>query len=141
MYIAQRELKIVDRNTSVATILKPGDEVTDFETWNIHAQRSHLNLEWVKKVEAAPKKSPPPSAPLKKQAAPKAAAQKNEKAQVVKKASASEASMHTTAVGDRSNEAKAPESTPPLVLSKCSICPKEFKSEKALKTHTTVAHK
>lgn len=47
MYIAQRDLK-VSRNGSLA-IIKAGEPVVDFESWNLHAQRAHLNLEWVTK--------------------------------------------------------------------------------------------
>lgn len=50
MYVAQRELKIVDANGVVKRI-NPGEEVVDFDSWDIVPRRAHLNLEWVTKVE------------------------------------------------------------------------------------------
>lgn len=66
MYVATKNLTNFDRATKSPVIYKAGDVIPDFENWDIHAQRSHLNLEWVKKVaeeapepkQAKPKKRP-----------------------------------------------------------------------------------
>lgn len=88
MYVATRELKVVDRQDKV-TIYHAGDVIPDFDKWDIHAYRAHINMEWVKIVEPLPVGEPQLAA-----------------------------SSH-----------------------QCDVCKREFKSEKALKTHNTLAHK
>lgn len=117
MFIAQREIKVIGRDDKVV-VFKPGEEIEGFDTWELNAQRSHLNLEWVKKVEGATKKAPSasPKAPEKK--APKKAPK----------------------VQDKKEQPVVEAPVAPAVV-KCAACAKEFKTEKALKTHTTLAHK
>lgn len=101
MYVAQRELKVVPRGieTKEFKIYRPGDEIPDFEDWDVVIQKAHLNLEYVVKVDDANKKPA---------VAPKAV-------------------KHEVAAG---------------IELTCNLCPgKQFKSAKALKTHTTLAHK
>lgn len=52
VYVARRQIKCVDREDKV-TVYNPGDVIPDFEAWNIHAKRAHLNLDMVelKKVQ------------------------------------------------------------------------------------------
>lgn len=50
VYVAQRVLKEIDRDNKV-TVYRPGEEIPDFDSWNIHARRAHLNLHWVTKED------------------------------------------------------------------------------------------
>ncbi len=61
MFVAQRELKYIPLGAEKAIIFHPGDEIPDFEKWDIHARRAHLNLEWV--VEEVSGKSGASSTP------------------------------------------------------------------------------
>ena len=50
MYVAQRELRVIDANGVVKRI-NPGEEVVGFDSWDIIPRRAHLSLEWVTKVD------------------------------------------------------------------------------------------
>jgi hypothetical protein len=116
VYIAERKIKNVDRNDKV-TVYNPGDEIKDFGTWNIHAQRAHLNMQWVTtrekpvEVQAEPKKKP-----KKKPKPPKPEGEEPAPEQPLEFAESEE-------------------------LWACGQCDKkEFKSSKALKIHLKKAH-
>lgn len=47
-YVAKKRLKDFVNGRSV--VYEPGDVIEEFPNWNIHAQRSHLNLDLVEKV-------------------------------------------------------------------------------------------
>ena len=47
MFVAQRELKYIPLGEKKATVFQPGDVIPDFDKWDIHARRAHINLEWV----------------------------------------------------------------------------------------------
>jgi hypothetical protein len=49
MFIAQKELKVMKDGKPF--FYKPGDEIPDFDKWDIHAHRAHLNMDWVIEVE------------------------------------------------------------------------------------------
>lgn len=48
-FVACRELK--DFVNGVPVVYKPGDVIPNFEAWEIHARRAHLELEWVKPAD------------------------------------------------------------------------------------------
>lgn len=59
MYVATRELKVYKKVTGEKVIYRAGDVVKDFESWDIHAQRANLNMEYVIKKEGSAKKTEP----------------------------------------------------------------------------------
>lgn len=109
MFIALRELKVAERGNPKVTLIRPGEEVPNFDKWDHAVKMAHLNLEYVQEVEAkSEKKASPTSAPKKAPAKP---------VQTLKKAA------------------------PKTEKFRCEEHGKDFKSAKALKTHTTLAHK
>jgi hypothetical protein len=108
VFVAQREIKIVDRDSKI-TVVKPGEEVVGFESWDINARRAHLGLEWITEVGAGPKKLAPAQF---KKSPPKPEEKKEQ-----------------------------PSNVPDVAQNQCAKCARQFKSPKALKTHTTLAHK
>lgn len=62
VYVAQRVIKKVDRDCKV-TIYRPGDEIEDFASWNIHARRAHLNMHLVTKEDKVIAVEPRPIEP------------------------------------------------------------------------------
>jgi hypothetical protein len=111
-FVAQKELKVVDRQDRV-TIYKAGDEIPDFESWDIHARQAHINLEWVKETKGKVLPFKPVEKPKKKK---------------IKKSPDVSAAPTTLKVVE-----------PPA--NTCQTCGKEFKSPKAVKTHATLAHR
>lgn len=134
IYIANKIIKHVPKGTEKVFIFKPGDEIPDFESWNIHAQRAHINMDWVKKVEEVDKKA-------------KKKAQKSAKTEPKITKTGRKSSKSSQKTGE--NVAKIVKTMPvePQVSGpkpetiKCDQCDKELKSAKALKTHKTLAHK
>ena len=64
-YVAQRKLRAQDANGNITQYM-PGDVIPNFESWNIHQKKAHLNLEWV-----TPKKDLPVPDSLKPVGTPK----------------------------------------------------------------------
>lgn len=134
-YVAQKDL-IVSAGEGV-TKYRRGDVIPDFDKWDIHARRAHLNFEWVKAKKpedgsvkkAEPLKQVPKTEPKLQQPA---AENKTSNDVVAKYHSKSETKRveHMKAVASKKQQHSCPK------------CPgKEFKSERALKTHNGIAHK
>lgn len=59
MYVAVRELKVGTPKGLV--IIKPGQEIPDFEKWNEVAKRANINMGFVKEVAGMSTGTPSPS--------------------------------------------------------------------------------
>lgn len=114
-FVANRELKVISRGLDpVTTVYKAGDVIPDFAKWPEVPRRAHLNMEWVSKVKEEDLVAQPKEAGSKKKASKKVTVGSVKKTEAVKQ------------------EAETFE---------CPLDGKTFKSPKALKTHTTLAHK
>lgn len=115
MYVARRELKVIDRNDNV-TMYKPGDVIPDFATWPEVPRRAHLNMNYVEQVQDAPKKTKAP------------------------KETVLPVSQHQQPVA-APTQAPQPEAEPAIL--KCALCgdsSKPFKSQKGLNSHVKIVH-
>lgn len=50
MYVANRQIKYIPKGSDKMIVFQVGDKILDFEEWNIHAKRAHLNLDWVRLI-------------------------------------------------------------------------------------------
>jgi hypothetical protein len=121
MFVAQRELKYVPLGTNKVIIFKPGDQIPDFEEWNIHARRAHLNLEWVAEVSGKKKSDASAQTVFKVTVVEEGPAAPKKKAKAAKKAKA--------------------EPVADSVPCPVAECGRTFKSPRALSTHAALAHK
>lgn len=111
MYVAQRELKYVGFDNRIV-IYKPGDEIPNFDSWDIHARRAHLNLEWVR-LDQGDNSDPVERGVFK-------------------------VTTLDPAQVSKSTEARLEIQTSEF---KCSDCEKAFDSKRALGIHVSKAHK
>lgn len=126
MWIANRKLKVVPPGATKAVMLSPGDEVVGFDDWGEVPKRAHLNMDWVRKVEG------------------KAKATKANKSEVGKTMETDQKPPVTPVGSTQDNPNPTGEVAKVQSQSaefKCEKCQKSFKSPKAVKTHTTLAHK
>jgi hypothetical protein len=122
MFVAQRELKVSKIGSDKMTVYHPGDVIPDFDKWPEQAKRSHINLEWVIKSKT-----------------------QSESKDASKLAATPPISKSSKASSSKAKPAPKPEtkkaSAPKLDLFRCHLCPKEFKSPRAVNVHATLAHK
>jgi hypothetical protein len=151
VYVAQRELKFVTKGENYKVIIyKPGDVIPDFDQWDIHAQRAHLNNEFVVQVEGK-------SQPGVKSATKAPSTEKKTKdgkvlstvdwgpngPPVEKKAKSKSEAKRLAVMKAKPAKAKAVKKAAPATeeIPCAENCGKTFKSAKAAKTHATLAHK
>lgn len=112
MYVARREIKAVEGN--LVRVYRAGDTIPDFEKWEIHARRAHINLEWVEEVKAVADGLATETSPTQ---------------------------FTVTLLADEPVADTVLEAKPALLPGQCSQCGKEFKSRRALTTHVTKSHR